>query len=178
MIGQQALSSDHKKPRPLSPDARAASQCQCSVALIGVNGPLSATMIGLSKMIQIVLQWLFKTIQLTQRLRVLCHRAVMLPGGPECYFINVTNISLQRDVEITHVWMDCSDELPVLNPLRPLPRRIKPEESWETWIAMNSLPQSVRDDGYDLARVRLSNGRIFKSKENKNIPGAGYVPGS
>lgn len=135
-------------------------------------------MIELNNMIQTVLQWIFQIIGLTQRLRVLCHRAFLLPNGPECYFVNVTNVSLQRDVEITHVWMDCNDTVPVFNPLRPLPRRIKPDESWETWIEVNNLPQSVRDNAFNLARVRLSNGRTFKSKENKNVPSAGYVPGN
>ena len=129
-------------------------------------------------MIQLILEWLFKIIGLRQTVRVLCHHAVLLPNGPECYFINVTNLSLQREAEITHVWMQCGDEIPVLNPSRPLPRRLKPEESWETWIHLERLPASFRDDAFEYARVRLSNGRIVKSKKNENVPSAGYVPGS
>jgi len=128
--------------------------------------------------IQTVLEWLFKIIGLSQRVRVLCHRAFFLPNGPECYFINVANLSPQRDAEVTHVWIECDNQIPVLNPSRTLPRRLRPEESWETWITVNSLPASVRDNALKLARVRLSNGRIIKSKENKNVPSAGYVPGS
>ncbi len=129
-------------------------------------------------MIQTILEWLFKIIGLRQKVRVLCHRAVLLANGSECYFINVTNLSLQRDAEITHVWMECGDEIPVLHPSRPLPRRLTPEESWEIWIELQRLPASFRDNAFEHARVRLSNGRIIKSKKNENVPRAGYVPGS
>lgn len=128
-------------------------------------------------MVQTILEWLFKMIGLRQAVRVLCHRADLLPQGEDCYFINVTNLSLQRNAEVTHVWIQCEKDIPVLNAFRTLPRRLRPEESWETWIEANKLPPSIRDDAFKLARVRLSNGRIIKSTENTNVPIAGYVPG-
>ena len=131
-----------------------------------------------SKMIETVIEWLFKIFSLKQSVRVLCHRAFFLPNGPECYFINVTNLSLQRDAEVTHVWIESGNEIPVLNLSRPLPRRLRPEETWETWIEVERLPIPVREDAFKLARVRLSNGRIIKSKKNENVPIAGYVAGS
>jgi hypothetical protein len=129
------------------------------------------------EVIESVLQWLFKLIGLRQSVRVLCHRGVFLPSGPDCYFINVTNLSLQRDAVVTHVWMDCGGKIQILNLSRPLPHRLKPEESWETWIEVKSLPSSFRDNAFECARVHLSNGRVIKSKENKTVPSAGYVPG-
>ena len=129
-------------------------------------------------MVQTVLQWLFKIICLKQLVCVLCHRAFLLPSGPECYFINVTNLSLQRDVEITHVWITCPEDIPVINPSRPLPRHLKPEESWETWIEVNGLPASAKEKAFCLARVRLSNGKVLHSKKNTNVPSAGFIPGS
>jgi len=129
-------------------------------------------------MIETVIEWLFKIRSLKQLVRVLCHRAFFLPNGPECYFINVTNLSLQRDAEVTHVWIESGNEIPVLNLSRPLPRRLRPEETWETWIEVERLPIPVREDAFKLARVRLSNGRIIKSKKNENVPIAGYVAGS
>jgi hypothetical protein len=129
-------------------------------------------------MMQTILEWLFKIIGLRQAVRVLCHRAVLLSQRRECYFINVTNLSLQREAEVTHVWMECGREIPVLNPARRLPRRLKPEESWETWIEVESLPASFREDAFKRARVRLSSGRIIKSTKNESVPAAGYVPGS
>jgi hypothetical protein len=132
----------------------------------------------LSEMVQTVLGWLFKIIGLRQSVRVLCHRAFLLTNGPECYFINVTNLSPQRDAEVTHVWVACGNDIHVLNPSRPLPRRLRPEESWETWIEVNKVPPDVREAVFDLVRVRLSNGRVIKSKKNENVPSAGFVPGS
>lgn len=125
-----------------------------------------------------VLEWIFKILGLKQSVRVLCHRAFFLPNGPECYFFNVANLSLQRDTEITHVWLESRNQIPVLNPSRPLPHRLRPEETWETWIEVNGLPESIREDSFKLARVRLSNGRIIKSKKNEDVPSVGYVPGS
>jgi hypothetical protein len=130
------------------------------------------------RVIQAILEWLFRIVGLKQWLRVRCHRAFLLPSGPECYLINVANLSLQRDAEITHVWFDNSEQVPVLNPSRPLPRRLRPEETWETWIAVESLPKMIQQDAFELARVRLSNGRVIKSRRNMDVPTAGYVPGS
>src|SRR5437667_832841 len=127
-------------------------------------------------MVQTILDWLFKILGLRQSIRVLCHRAHFLPNGPECYFINVTNLSPQRDAELTHVWVAGDVDIPVLNPSRLLPHRLRPDESWETWIEVNRLPVRVRETAFNLARVRLSNGRVIKSKENKDVPSAGFVP--
>ncbi len=132
----------------------------------------------ISAMVQVILGWIFKIIGLAQNVRVLCHRAFILPNGPEGYFINVTNLSPQRDAEITHVWMACAEDIQIINPSRPLPRRLKPEESWETWIEINNLTEQDQSDAFSLARVRLSNGKILKSKKNENVPSAGRIPGS
>lgn len=99
-------------------------------------------------MIQTVLEWLFRIIGLKQSLRVLCHRAFFLPNGPDCYFINVTNVSSQRVAVVTHVWIEGDNQIPVLNPSRPLPRRLTPEEPWETWIEVERLPISIREDAF------------------------------
>jgi len=109
---------------------------------------------------------------------VRCHRAFLLPSGPECYFINVANLSLQRDAEITHVWIQAQEQIPVINPSRSLPKRLQPEESWETWIAVASLPSDIREDAFERARVRLSNGHTLESSKNLDVPVAGHVPGS
>ncbi len=130
------------------------------------------------EMVQAVLGWVFRAIGLCQSVKVRCHRALLLPNGPECYFINVRNASPQREVEVTHVWVVGDTEIHILNPARPLPRRLKPEESWETWIPLNHLPEKIRENAYSLARVRLSNDKVLHSVRNKSIPAAGFVPGS
>lgn len=128
-------------------------------------------------MIDTVLGWLFKIVNLVRHVRVRTHRAY-LPPNVDCYFINVTNLSPQRDAEITHVWMASDPEVHVLNLQRQLPRRLRPEESWETWIEVDRLPENVRETAHALARVRLSTGSVIKSKRNENVPPIGSIPGS
>ena len=127
-------------------------------------------------MIQTILGWIYKILNLAQQVRVLVHRAY-LSSGTDCYFINVTNRSPSRDAEVTHVWFACNPDIHVLNHQRPLPRRLRPEESWETWIEVNKFPDTIRENAFTFARVRLSNGRVINSKRNTNVPGEGYIPG-
>jgi hypothetical protein len=117
----------------------------------------------------------------TRRVRVRVHKARFVDSlsyGPECYFVNVTNISLNREVEITHVWFDCWVKVYVLRDERPLPKRLKADETWETWIGVEQLPAALSAvDVFRLARVRLSNGKVFRSKQNQSVPASGSVPG-
>jgi hypothetical protein len=129
---------------------------------------------------------------ITRRVRVTVHRAdfvdvsacattktvLQLTVAPECYFVNVTNISLNREVEVTHVWFECSPKVYLVRTERPLPKRLKVDETWETWILTKELPASLTDeDAYTLARVRLSSGKVFRSKRNDPVPNIGWVPG-
>jgi hypothetical protein len=110
-----------------------------------------------------------------RHVRVLVHRAY-LGGNPDpCWFVNVTNLSAKREVEVTNVWFEANPRVPVVRPERPTPKRLKPDETWETWIAataLDSLPDVERS-----ARVRLSTGKVVKSRANKNVGPAGYVAG-
>ena len=65
-----------------------------------------------------------------------------------------------------------------MNPQRPLPRRLRAEESWETWIETADLPDGLGEEVFSLARVRLSNGRILRSQRNTAVPSTGFVPGN
>jgi hypothetical protein len=81
------------------------------------------------------------------------------------FFINVTNLCVERETEVTHVWMETSPRTHVTPHARPLPVRLRPFESWETWIYFDELP-SIPDLGvYELARVRLSTGEVFASRQ-------------
>ena len=93
------------------------------------------------------------------------------------YFINVTNLFEDRDIEITHVWFETTPRMYVLRMDRALPVRLKPYESWETWQDANTLPPAIRDDAFRLARVRLSTGLVIESVENVDVPERGFVPG-
>ncbi len=113
--------------------------------------------------------------------QVLVHRAKFLGSGteePDCYFITVTYLSLNREVEITHVWFGTPVEVNFVCNDRPLPKRLRVDEVWSTWVPVVALPVSLTDDEvYKLALVRLSSGKVFKSKQNKSVPGFGSVPG-
>src|SRR5437764_1491649 len=123
-----------------------------SPVLLGIVG-LIVTIIG------IVLSRI-----VTRRVKVSVHRASFADGniyGPDCYFVNVTNVSLNREVEVTHVWFECSPEVHVLRSERPLPKRLRVDETWATWVRVSGLPAGVTDeDAYKLARVRLSTGKV------------------
>jgi hypothetical protein len=118
-----------------------------------------------------------------RKLRLTVHYAIFVGGshrGQECYFVNVTNLSHSREVEITHVWFELTEEIPVLRPERPLPKRLKADETWETWIEVSHLPTGLNDERtiFRSARVRLSNGTVVRSKHNKHVPSFGVVPGA
>ena len=110
--------------------------------------------------------------------RVTVHLAVFeaRPDAP-AYFVNVTNLFNDRDVEITHVWFEGTPRVDVVRSDRRLPVRLRPYESWETWQPLNTLPDAVRHDAFTLARVRLSTGAIIESTENVGVPARGFVPG-
>jgi hypothetical protein len=77
--------------------------------------------------------------QQRRRVRFSTHVAQWAEGGL-CYFLNVTNLSHSRDVEITHVFLALEPPVNVVNDRRPLPERLRPDESWETWIAVGVVP--------------------------------------
>ena len=121
----------------------------------------------------------WKLIEHSRKIRFTVHRAYFLEVGVECYFLNVTNLSSKKEVEITHVYFQETNgnQVPVIQPDRPLPKRLQPDETWETWIRVELTPSSLRPDPFKKARLRLSTGKIIKSRFNKNVPQTGEVPG-
>ena len=140
----------------------------------------AATIIGLAGLVVAIPGIILSRI-VTRKLRLTVHRACFLSGpnySQECYFINVTNLSQNREIEITHVWFALSEKFPVLRSERPLPRRLKADETWETWIEISKLPSKLNERTiFKSARVRTSNGTVFRSKYNKHVPNFGTVPG-
>jgi len=112
------------------------------------------------------------------RVRVAVHIACFesRPYVP-AYFINITNLFEDRNIEITHVWFETTPRIYVLRKDRALPVRLKPYESWEIWQDAHTLPPAVRDNASRLARVRLSTGLVIESVENVDVPERGFVPG-
>jgi hypothetical protein len=112
-----------------------------------------------------------------RRLRFTVHRAAFLNTGREAFFLNATNLSKEREVELTHVWLASSPPIAAIQPERPLPKRLKPDETWETWIYTDQIPLPLRKSVVSLARARLSTGKQVKAQPNLDGPPIGAVPG-
>jgi hypothetical protein len=113
-----------------------------------------------------------------RKVRVAVHMACFesQPDVP-AYFINVTNLFEDRDIEITHVWFEATPRVDVVRLERVLPVRLKPYESWETWQEIFTLPAAIRFNAFTLARVRLTTGLVLESVEHVDVPERGFVPG-
>ena len=111
-------------------------------------------------------------------LLVRVHRAFFEGQPEEFYFVNLTNFS-QRPIEVTHVWYEDEEEhhISVVQEKRWLPRRLDTDESWETWMSVDSIPDRHRDNAYDCFRARISIGEVFSSRKNPDVPRTGSVPG-
>lgn len=119
-------------------------------------------------------------LQNRRKLRVLVHRAYFLdsrgePAGDEQFFVKVTNLSRERDLEITHIWFDTEPQAHILNVARPMPARLRPDETFETWTPVSSVP--VVQEPEWLVRVLMSSGATVESRLNRKVPPVGYVAG-
>ncbi len=108
------------------------------------------------------------------------HRALLtiLNGKPltqpiDAYFLNVWNASPERQVQITHVYVETpTGQLGVLT--KPLPVTVAAQHEWETWLPIDEVPQGV--DVMHASRARLSNGTIIESVPRDSVPTSGAVP--
>jgi hypothetical protein len=112
-----------------------------------------------------------------RRVRVLVHKdaggvpVVDLATGIPVVCIKVTNLSPQREVEITHVWYQGEPQIHLLG--SRLPARLRLDETWEECIPTEKvahIPEVER-----AGRVRLSSGKTIRSRQNRNVPPVGYV---
>lgn len=115
---------------------------------------------------------------MTRSIRVRVHRAFLVsnPAQVHYYFINVLNTSNAAEVEVAHVWYEGSRRVDIIQPQRPLPRLLPPNQSWETWVKVTDIPDDP--DLFGNFRVRLSTDEVFESEERRNVQGAGFVPGA
>ena len=126
-----------------------------------------------------LLDWLVGALSVFPRIRVRAHLASMLDDDQLCLFINVTNRSAKNDVELTHVWLETQPTVEIVNENRPLPRRLRPRETWETWVPLSDVPSAQISTLLYQARVRLSTSdHAFKSRPNRKVRPVGYVPGA
>ena len=108
--------------------------------------------------------------------RVRVHRAFFFNDTVQHYFINVVNTSDTSEVEVTHVWYEGSRRVDIIQPQRPLPRLLRPNQSWETWVRVMDIPDDP--DPFRNFRVRLSTDEVFESEERRDVEGMGFVPGA
>jgi serine/threonine protein kinase len=110
--------------------------------------------------------------------KVATHFAYFSESRRPALFINVANLSSTLDREVTHIWLDVEEPVHVVNQLRPLPKRLRPQESWETWIEFWQLPLAwLAAPTFDRVRVRLSTGEVIFAVRNTNVPAQGFIPG-
>jgi hypothetical protein len=105
------------------------------------------------------------------------HRAFFLPDGPECLFLNAVNLT-DADLEVTHIWITTTPEIHVILKGRPLPRRLQPQEAWETWVPVDRVPDVDSETIFRLGRARLSTGEVICSKRTDDVPSQGFIPGA
>lgn len=123
--------------------------------------------------------------QKRRRVSVLVHEAVVLSRDPATgmtvgselrYFVKVVNLSATRDIEITHVWVEGKPQVHLMNPARPLPARLRQDETWENWVP---VAQVAHIPSVERAfHVRLSTTKVVRSRPNKDVPPVGYVGGA
>lgn len=142
--------------------------------------------IGVVAIVVAVLLWIFPPEPLrrlfrikarSQRqqpeVRVLVHRAYFIGNPVEHFFIKVVNVTPETDVEVTHVWYENGDRIDILS--RPLPVRLRPSETWETYVPTSSVPDDA--DVFQHFHALVSTGEVFLSVHNEDVPAAGYVAG-
>jgi hypothetical protein len=110
------------------------------------------------------------------RVRVTAHRGYFLNNPEQQLFITVTNLSPTREVEVVRVWITGSPTVEALSQL--LPKRLKIEERWETWVPISAIGALDLPHAELRARVRLSNGKEIRSRQNTDVAPIGYVPGT
>ncbi len=72
---------------------------------------------------------------------------------------------------ITHVWFDAAPPVHLLLPERPLPKRLLPDETWESWIAATELAHA--SDVERLGRVLVTakgHNWVVKSRPSTEVP--------
>ena len=97
------------------------------------------------------------------------------PGSPPEYSIKIANLSPDREIEITHIWFETGPPFHLLNDQRPLPARLKLDQTYETWVPVFGLPTTEHPER--AVRVRLSSGKVVKGRLNKHVPLVGYIAG-
>jgi hypothetical protein len=106
-------------------------------------------------------------------LRLLAHRAFFNGNPIEHIFVKIVNMTPDADVEVTHVWYQNGHRVDILS--RPLPVRLRPSETWETYIPASSIPRDAHI--FQNFHALISTGEVFAAVHNKDVPPSGYLAG-
>jgi hypothetical protein len=112
-----------------------------------------------------------------RRIRVTVHVGYFQSNPNKFVFINVVNLSPSREIEIVGVWFEARPRISVIEPTRALPKRLRPDESWETWVRYDEVSRIPAVRLFNLARVRISTGTVIASVRNRTVPPAGTPAG-
>jgi hypothetical protein len=134
---------------------------------------MSAIVIGAVQIALSAIAWL---AQLWRRVGVTVHRGYFAGNSEQQFFVTVTNLSSKREVEVVRVWFDSVPSIEALP--NPLPRRLRTDESWATWVPVSAFSPLELPYAEVRARVRLSSGKVIRSRANRDVAPAGYVPGT
>ena len=98
----------------------------------------------------------------------------------ERFHIKITNLSAKRPISITHTWVESLDPtkhpVQIINPVRPLPARLGPDDQYETWVPVREVPEPELGVEWRF-RVQLTSGKVIKSRPNRRVPPSGFVAG-
>jgi hypothetical protein len=133
-----------------------------------------------------VLGWVRARHQSRRKVKLTVHRADLIGGMAargdavmearvDSFFITVTNASHDRDIVVTHIWLDTVPPLHVHD--SALPVRLKYSAPWETSVPASEVPGRDLDKVPWLARCQLApDDKVIKSRPRKNVPPFGTVP--
>jgi hypothetical protein len=129
--------------------------------------------------------WMRDRHQDRRKVKLTVHRATKFLAGfsfgddvhtmeGEYYFITVTNASRERDIVVTHVWLDTDPRVDVVD--TALPVRLRYSQPWETSVPVEQVPEGTTDVEWR-ARCQLApDDKVVKSRPRRNVPPVGTVP--
>jgi hypothetical protein len=100
--------------------------------------------------------------------------AGVVEGGAENYYITVTNASRDRDIVVTHIWLETTPRIEVFDP--DLPVRLRYGAPWETTVSVDAIPEGTTDVEWLARAVITPDDKVIKSRPRRNVPPFGTVP--
>ena len=109
-----------------------------------------------------------------KNLILLVHKAYFNGNPIQHFFIKLINTSESKEIEITHVWYK-NENITVDILTAPLPKRLKPDEIYETWVPVDQIPND--ENAFQNFHAVISTGEAFTSKQNIDVRPFGFIAG-